>query len=401
MQINLTGIKGVTKKKNGTYLITIYCGYDFEDKQIKRTKIFKPDKNLTPTQNKKALLKAKVDFEEEVKQGQTLKGDIRFAKFADKWWKDYAEKRLADRTQMFYKSALGRIKKEIGHIRLDRLLPTHLNAFYDKLSQEGSNKKTGGALAPKTIREIHNIISCILNTAIKWQVIKENVADRADPPKSKRKDIQYLDDVGARQVIELLQNEEIKYKTAITLLIYSGFRRGELLGLKWCDVDFENGTISIRQTIQYTPEKGIFEKEPKTNTSARTIGLPHGAFILLKELKKHQLEERLKLADLWEDNDYLFTQWNGKAMHPDTLSSFFRKFVKRNNLKKGLHIHSLRHTNATLLIANNINPTTVSQMLGHAQTGTTMSIYAHPIQSMQARAVEVLGDILNPTAMAN
>ena len=384
------------QKRNGSYLIRCSAGYDMSGKQLRKSTTWIPAPNMTPKQEEKALQEAIIRFEIQVKEGKILDGNIRFVDFADKWLSDYAEKHLAPRTILHYKNVLRRINQAIGNIRLDKLQPHHLMKFYDNLGEEGV-RSGGGKLSPKMIREHHNLISSILHTAVEWQVIFANPTERVKPPKLQRQEQQYLDENGAKRVIELLADADIKYRTAVIMLIYSGLRRGELCGLKWNDIDFENSIITIRRITQYLPHIGIIEKEPKTRSSMRTMNLPLEAFALLKEHRKWQAEQRIKLGDIWQDSDYIFTHWDGKPIHLDTLTNFFSKFAKKHDLPKGTTLHSLRHTNATLLIASGIPIRTVSSRLGHAQTSTTANIYAHAIQSADAKAAEVIGDILNPT----
>ena len=385
------------KKRNGSYLIRCSAGYNLEGKQIRKSMTWTPDKKMTPTQERKALEDVIYEFEKKVKQGIILDGNIRFADYAQNWI-DKAEKhnRLAPKTILHYKNLLSRINQEIGNIRLNKLRSHHLNDLYDKLTADGLNAR-GGKLSPKTIREHHVAISSILSSAVKDDIIFDNPAKRADAPKLQYKEQPYLDEIEAVRVIELLADEEMKYRTAIIMLIYSGIRRGELCGLKWDDIDFDNHIIHIRRITQYLPGIGIIEKEPKTPKSIRPIKLAPEAFALLEEHKEWQEGQREYLGTAWIDNNYVFTQWNGKAIHPDTLTTFFSKFAKKHKLPAGTKLHSLRHTNATLLIASGVPHRTVSNRLGHAQTSTTTNIYAHAIRSADEMASEVIGDLLNPT----
>ena len=384
-------------ERNGSYLIRCSAGYDIKGNQIRKSMTWKPDKKMTPTQEKKALEDVIYEFEKKVKNGEVLDGNIRFANFAQSWI-DKAEKqeRLAPKTILYYKNLLNRINQAIGNIKMCDLRSHHLNDFYDNLKADGLNAR-GGKLSPKTIREHHVVISSILNSAVKQDVIFDNPAMRAESPKLKYQEQQYLDENGAKRVIELLADEDIKYQTAITMLIYSGLRRGELCGLKWNDIDFDNSIVNIRRITQYLPGIGIIEKDPKTQTSIRPLTLSSQAITLFKEHREWQAEQRMKLGTAWIDKDYIFTQWNGEPMHPDTLTKFFAKLAKKNNFPKGLTLHSLRHTNATLLIASGTDIRTVSKRLGHAKTSTTVNIYAHAIQSADAKAAETIGDILNPS----
>jgi integrase len=255
---------------------------------------------------------------------------------------------------------------------------------------------TNGKLSEKTVLHHYRLISAILNGAVTDdQALLSSPAKRVRPPHCGRVEAPYLDEVQAAHMIELLENEPIHYKTMVLLLLYSGMRRGELCGLEWHDIDFNNHLISISRTSQYTPGKGIFVKGTKTASSVRTIKLPTVAIELLREYRKWQTEQRLAVGDQWEDCDRIYTSWNGKPAHPDTLTQWFVDFIKRTDLPP-IHIHSLRHTNATLMIAGGENIRTVSQRLGHAQVTTTANTYTHAIQSADAKAAETLENILDP-----
>lgn len=146
---------------------------------------------------------------------------------------------------------------------------------------------------------------------------------------------------------------------------------------------------------QYIPGKGIFTKETKTETSDRTIKLPLQAFEMLKEYKKVQKEDQLRAGDKWVKTDRIFTQWNGEPIHPDSITGWFREFIQKTDLPQ-VSIHSLRHTNITLLIAAGVPLRTVSYRAGHAQTSTTANIYSHAIRTADEMAADVLDDILKP-----
>ena len=249
-------------------------------------------------------------------------------------------------------------------------------------------------LSNKTIRHHHRLISSILNQAVFWQVIPSNPAQRVRPPKVERMEAKYLDEKQTAKLLELLENESMLHKTMIKLFILSGLRRGEMCGLEWKDIDFVNGLLTVRRSSQYVSGIGIFTKETKTLTSDRTIKLPKQAFELLRDYRKWQLAERLRAGDRWEDSDKIFIQYDGKSVHPDSISGWFRDFITKTDLPK-VTIHSLRHTNITLLIAAGVPLRTVSYRAGHAQCSTTANIYSHALRTADERAAEVLEDILN------
>ena len=183
-----------------------------------------------------------------------------------------------------------------------------------------------------------------------------------------------------------------KYRTAITVLVYTGLRRGELCGLKWSDVNFEKGILTVNGGLEYLPSIGLYEEAPKTEDGKRSIKLPASALNILKEHRRMQAEDKLKLGDRWQETGYIFTKWDGTPMHPDGLYQWFSRFVKKNDLPP-ITLHSLRHTNASLMIANGIDLATVSKRLGHADTSITARVYTHAIKEADAIAAEALENL--------
>lgn len=254
------------------------------------------------------------------------------------------------------------------------------------------DKLTKGTLSSHTIRHHHILLSSILATAVQWQVIVNNPCDRVKPPKVKQETPNTLDDKQSIQLLEYLDTADTQHRIMIQLLIYLGLRREELLGLKWEDIDFDNSLISINRSIQYLPDRGIYESDTKTTSSHRVMKLPELATAALKEQKIYQNELRLSVGDKFTYNGYVFTTVDGSPVMPDSLTGWFRTFIKKTDLPY-ITVHSLRHTNATLSIANGMPLTTVAQRLGHANAGTTTKIYAHAIKSADEAAAEAINDL--------
>lgn len=255
------------------------------------------------------------------------------------------------------------------------------------------------SLSGKTVLNYHRLISSVLETAVKWQIIIANPCDRVQPPKVERKEARYLDDKQAGDILQLLQGEPLKFRTIITLLLYSGMRRGELCGLTWGDINFYTGIVDINKSSLYLPRKGIFDDTTKNKTSARSIKLPKFVITLLQEWKREQTLLCMQSGSAWigkRGNDCkVFTQDNGNPIHPCTVTDSFNKFIEKHRLPS-VSIHSLRHTNATLMIASGVDIRTVSKRLGHAQTSTTTNIYTHAIRTADEIASDVIDDILTP-----
>lgn len=195
--------------------------------------------------------------------------------------------------------------------------------------------------------------------------------------------------------MELLEDQPIYYRTAVTVLLFTGMRRGELMGLVWSDIDFNHNTITIQRATQYLPDMGVFTAETKTKSSHRVIKAPATAIHVLKQYRTWQRITFLQMGQPWEEGQRVFVTQNGTPMHPDTLTSWFGSFIKTTDLPP-IHIHSLRHTNATLQIANGVAVTTVAGTLGHSTANTTTKVYAHAIQSAAAASAEMMDNLLNP-----
>lgn len=255
-------------------------------------------------------------------------------------------------------------------------------------------------LSNLTILHYHRLISSMLTDAVQWQLILSNPAERVEPPKADREEAEHYDEDMLTKMLMLLENEPLKYRVMVLLAVYTGLRKGEVMGLEWSDVDFENSILRIRQSSQYVPGSGTITKSPKNETSARIITLPDIAVNMLKEYKAKQNEDRLEMGDLWQNTDRLFVQPDGRPMHPDSISKWFSKFIKDNNLPK-LTFHGLRHSNASLLIGQGVDVRTVSGRLGHAKTSTTVNIYAHMLKKSDREAAEKIDNIFNKNSKSD
>ena len=262
----------------------------------------------------------------------------------------------------------------------------------DALFEPTGNDK---GLSAKTILHHHRLISSILSTAVKWQVIFSNPCERVDPPKVENKEAVYLDEEQTAQLLEALEGESLQHQVIVKLLLYTGMRRGELCGLEWDDIDFDSSTIRVQRSSLYMSGVGVFTDETKNESSQRVMKVSDEAIEMLRVFRSAQRKERLRLGDQWQDSGRIFTTWNGAPIRPDTITGWFHKFIAKSGLPP-IHVHSLRHTNASLLIAAGTNLQTVAKRLGHANTTTTSKIYSHAIKSADEAAAETLQDILHP-----
>jgi len=266
------------------------------------------------------------------------------------------------------------------------------NALEIKLERAFSLKEDNRPLSAKTVLEHHRLISTVLEQAVKESLIPFNPASRADLPKAERKEVAYFQAAQIAAIRDALELEPIKWKTLVHLFLITGARRGEILGLKWDKVDFDRNRVHICNNILYSVERGIYEDTPKTSESTRYVSLPAETMILLRQYRAWQSMERLRAGEYFQDQGFVFSQGNGKPMHPDSVTDWLKKFSKRHNLPH-IHPHSFRHTMASMLYFNGVDSVSISKRLGHAQVSTTANIYAHVMEEADQKNADILADV--------
>lgn len=258
--------------------------------------------------------------------------------------------------------------------------------------------KRESGLTNNSIMHYHRLISAILEKAKRERRVPFNIAkEHTTPPKVKRNEAKYLDDEQSRQFLALLQHEEdVRIKTALTLLLFTGMRRGELCGLSWEDIDEKNQVIRIRKTSQYIVGHGVRDAPTKNSTSVRTIKVTPYVFETLTAYRLWWTEQRLFFGKEWQGDGHLFVRAGGALIQPDTINFWLDKFLQAHNLP---HIspHSLRHTFASLQIAAGVDVRTLQARTGHAQASTLLNIYAHAFESAQESAATALDQVLLPS----
>ena len=251
----------------------------------------------------------------------------------------------------------------------------------------------GNRLSSKTILEHHRLIRTILAQAEKEMLVPYNAAAKATPPKAVRQEPNYFQPADIVRIRDALQTEPLKWRTITKLLIITGCRRGEIMGLRWNRVDFQRSTIRIDTNLLYSPKRGIYESTTKTEGSVRTIKLPAETMELLKEYQHEYIDFQQKMGNQWHETGFLFVKEDGTPIIPDSITAWLRKFSKRRGLPH-IHPHSFRHSAASILIHSGTDVVTVSKRLGHANTSTTLNIYSHILAESDEQASERLADIL-------
>jgi len=266
------------------------------------------------------------------------------------------------------------------------------DALGDKLDKLFSVEEAGRTLSAKTIREYHRLIHTVLDQAVKEGLVAVNVADRATPPKMEQKDVNYFQPEQVAEIREALEQEPVKWKTLVHLLLITGARRGEILGLKWDRVDFNSNQVYICNNVLYSADVGIYEDTPKTERSKRYVSLPAETMQLLKQYRAWQNGERLRLGEYYQDQGFVFAQDTGGPMHPDSVTTWLSRFSKRHGLPH-VNAHAFRHTMASMLYFNGVDSVSISKRLGHAQVSTTANIYAHVMEAADKKNADILADV--------
>lgn len=240
--------------------------------------------------------------------------------------------------------------------------------------------------------EHHRLISTVLEQAVKEGLIPYNVARRATLPKMVHRDVNYFQLEDVERIREALKLEPIKWRTITHLFLITGARRGEILGLKWDKVNFQQNTLTISSTILYSPDIGVYESVPKTEKSRRVIAVPPETIQLLQEYRQWQNEQKALLKTYYQDRGYLFAQEDGSPMHPDSVTDWLGKFSQRHNLPH-INPHAFRHTMASMLYYSGVDSVSISQRLDHAQVSTTANIYAHVMEHADQKNADILANV--------
>jgi integrase len=313
------------------------------------------------------------------------------AEYLAYWLDSYAQHNTRTSTYTSYAmNVRAHITPSLGHIALQKLTPSQLQAFYSGRLKGGRADGKSGGLSGRTVRLLHSILREALHHAVKQQLVMRNVADATDPPKGKRPPVKVWDQ---EQVLRFLAVAETDYYNPLWLVnALTGLRRGELLGLRWEDVDLDRSVLQVRQALVEVAGKRQFE-EPKTASGKRQVELGASCVAALRAHRSRQVEQRLLLGPAWQDTGLVFTTAGGKALMPTNLDRRFKQLLRQAALPD-IPLHALRHTHATLLLKNGEHPKIVQERLGHANIGITLDTYSQVLPGMQRKAADGLDEAL-------
>lgn len=388
--------KRVNKQGEVSYRIKVFSGYDLTGKQKVQSMTWKPETGMTERQAQKEVQRQAVLFEEKCRNNFIAERSVKFKDLAEEWLE------LISITQEQKRSSIERLKsckertyKGIGNIYVDKLTYRQIQQFIISLSKKGVNQRTGGGLSEKTQKHYLCFISDVMHYAIKCGLISDNPCKNISIVKTEKQEKQVYSLEELKEILNKINEKApTDYKVFFMLIAYCGLRRGEVLGLEYKDFNFDEQTVSIVRTSNYNNKStGVYTSTPKTKSSRRILVLPQEVLNLLPILKSEQEEQKRKCGDLWQETDRLFITWCGEPMHPNTPYTWFQRFCEEENIPfKGLH--SFRHSFATQAITGGVDVSTVSSILGHSQTSTTLNIYTHAVQSANVKAMNVVADLI-------
>ncbi len=307
---------------------------------------------------------------------------MKLSDYLDRWLEDYARPNVSGKTFERYEEIVRlHLKPALGHHELSKLQPIHLARYYAQALASGRVKGKGG-LSARSVLHHHRVLHAALQQAVKWLLLPRNPAEAVDPPRPEHREMRALDEAATAELLRAASSSRLYLP--VLLAVTTGLRRGEILGLRWQDIVFENSTLAVRQSLEQT-RAGLAFKQPKTSKGRRVVALPTITLEALNRERARQAEVKLALGGAYQDHDLVCARDDGLPWPPDTFSSAFVGLVRRAGISV-VRFHDLRHTHATQLLRQGVHPKIVSERLGHATVGITLDVYSHVLPGMQAEA---------------
>jgi integrase len=307
--------------------------------------------------------------------------------FLCRWLEDYAQHNCAAKTGERYAEIVrNQVLPAIGHMKLRELKPAHIQELYSHAKRAGRKDGKGG-LSGRTVHHVHRVLTNAFNAGVKWQLLANNPVKAATPPRPETKEMVALSQQQSLLLLDVLENSPLRLP--VFLALTTGMRRGELLGLKWSDIDWDRAIVTVRRSLKES-RCGLELQRPKTARSARTIALPPIALEVLRSHKAVQAESRMRLGKTYHDQGFVLAEPDGALKRPDALSTNFAAFIRRHPEMPKVRFHDLRHTHASLLLQAGEHAKVVSERLGHSSVAFTLDTYGHLMPGMEEGAAAKL-----------
>lgn len=310
---------------------------------------------------------------------------ITVADYLKHWLTAYAEPNTAPRTYARYEEIVRvHLVPALGRYVLSRLRPAQIQSYYAAALKAGRADGRGG-LSAQTVVHHHRVFREALQQAVRWQILARNPADAVTPPRPVRREMRFLNPKDIGRLLDACEDDDLR--TLIFVALATGLREGELLALRWSDLDLKAGHLQVMRTIHYLGKEGLTFGEPKTRRSRRRVSLSKETTRVLTLHRTRQLERRLLLGSAYAEGDLVFASETGAPVRPYTIAPRFGRVVRAARLEH-MRFHDLRHTSASLLLAAGIHPKVVSERLGHSTVNLTLDTYSHVLPGLQEQAAQ-------------
>jgi integrase len=338
----------------------------------------------TKEEARRALREARANTD----QGLLFDADnLKVGEYLDRWLADSVSDTVKATTFERYEQITRlHLKPALGRVKLKALTPAHVRGLYREKLEAGTSART--------VRYIHTTLHKALKQAVMDGLIPRNATEAVKPPQPTREEMHPLTPEQAKLLLQAAHESGDRLEALYVLAIHTGLRQGELLGLKWDDVDLDDGSLQVRRTLAITKYGSVFTS-PKTSGSRRSVKLTQRATEALRSHLERQLGEIDRVGSLWSENGLIFASETGEPLDRRAVTKLkFKPLLKRAGLPE-IRFHDLRHTCATLLLTRNVNPKIVSEMLGHASIAITLDTYSHVLPNMQESAAKAMEDTLS------
>jgi integrase len=335
-------------------------------------------------EKKQDAIKKKNEALRELERGTLAMGERRkLGEYLEDWLENTHRNKLRVGTYINYKKKVRYIVDGLGDVWLQKLTPEHVQDFLQKKLDEG--------LSSKTVHEIHGVLRVALKKAVRWGIVSRNVCDVVDPPVIVSREAVPLSVEQARALVKHVRGHRLE--VLLAMAVVTGMRRGELLALRWSDIDFDRHRLLVLHSVDYVAGYGYVVAEPKTTAGKRWISIPAFLVDMLRQHQAQQLELR-KAAKKWDDHDLVFPNLSGGYLHPSHMGDKFRRLLKEAGLP-AIHFHDLRHSAATILLCMGVNIKVIQELLGHSDISVTLGVYGHLLPSMQQSVVDTWDDVFS------
>ena len=370
---------GIRKSGKDSYIIYVSLGRDPATGKYR-------SHYETVTGTREEAKKRRSELITQLSAGAFIKpGKVTVAEYLERWLSDYAKPNLSPRG---YERYAGIIRQhfvpEMGHITLTQLRPEHISKHYAAMQSKG--------LSAGTIKYHHAVMHKALQTAVKWGLLSRNVADSVDVPRVRRTEMHTWDEY---QVCAFLEAAKYSpYHVLFHLALFTGMRRGELLGLQWQDIGIQE--IYVTRSLHHLKDGSYVFTQPKSAKSRRTIALSPSSMLILAEHKQREEGVAAMKGTPLKQNDLVFHNLKGQPLRPNTITRAWTMLAEKAGLKP-IRLHDARHTHASLMLKQGVHPKIVQERLGHASIEMTLDIYSHVAPGLQQAAAEGFDRLLNPT----